>query len=194
MICWISTWLNFLVFILVRIKLFVFFWLDGSSLHQDELKLTLIGLLGIFWSCSLWRYFPWEYEGVYWFFLCISWSSYCYGCWVLWSYTCYAMEEAQKMGLTDVWFECDFILVCVAFTIKINVLWMLRNWWNTCLNYCGKISFMITHIFREGNVCANKLVILRFIHRESFHWYNTLSSRFLEFSMNRYSLLMYHFC
>ena len=42
-----------------------------SFLHQDGLKLTLMGLLGIFWSCYLWRYFPWEYEGVYQcFFLC----------------------------------------------------------------------------------------------------------------------------
>ena len=105
----------------------------------------------------------------------------------------HAMEEAQKMGLTNVWLECDSALVCVAFTARKNVPWMLQNRWNTCLNYCGKIR--VTHIFREGNACANKLTNLRFIHRESFHWYNRLpSSLFLEFFMNRYSLPMYHFC
>jgi len=77
----------------------------------------------------------------------------------------HVMEEAQKMGPTNVCLECDYALVCAAFTARTNVLWMLRNRWNTCLNYCGKIRFRVTHIFREGNVCANKLANLRFIHR-----------------------------
>ena len=48
--------------------------------------------------------------------------------------------------------------------------------------------------FREGNAYANKLANLRFMHRESFHLYNRLSSSlFLEFIMNRYNLLMYRF-
>ena len=48
----------------------------------------------------------------------------------------HALEEAQKVVLTNVWLECDSALVCVAFTAKTNVLWMLHNRWNTCLNYC----------------------------------------------------------
>ena len=101
------------------------------------------------------------------------------------------MEEAQKIGLNNVWLECDSALVCVAFTAKTNVPWMLRNQWNICLNYFGKIRFRVTHIFRQGNACVDKLTNLGFIHRESFHWYNRLpSSLFLEFFMNRYSLPM----
>ena len=107
----------------------------------------------------------------------------------------YALEEAQKLGLTNVWLECDFSLVCDAFTTRTNVHWMFRNRWNTCLNYCRKIRFRVTHIFREGNACADKLDNLGFIHKESFHWYNRLpSSLFLEFFINMYSLLMYRFC
>ena len=88
-----------------------------------------------------------------------------------------AMEEAQKMGLINVWLECDSALVCAGF------------------NFCGTIRFRVTHIFREGNVCADKLANLGFIHIESFHWYNRLpASLFLEFFMNRYSLPMYRFC
>ena len=105
------------------------------------------------------------------------------------------MEEAQKIGLTNVWLECDSALVCDTFTARTNVPWMLRNQWNTYLNYCGKIKFRVTHIFPEKNACADKLANLGFIHRKSFHWYNRLqSSLFLEFFMNRYSLLMYRFC
>jgi len=39
----------------------------------------------------------------------------------------HAMEEAQKMRLTNVWLECDSAMVCVAFTTMTNVPWMLRN-------------------------------------------------------------------
>jgi len=34
----------------------------------------------------------------------------------------HAMEEAQKMGLTNVWLKCDYALVCAAFTARTNVL------------------------------------------------------------------------
>ena len=33
----------------------------------------------------------------------------------------HAMEETQKMRLTNVWLECDSVLVCVAFTARTNV-------------------------------------------------------------------------
>jgi len=72
----------------------------------------------------------------------------------------HAMEEAQKMGLTNVGLKCDYALVCAAFTARTNFSWMLRNRWNTYLNYCRKIRFRVTHIFREGNVCADKLANL----------------------------------
>ena len=39
----------------------------------------------------------------------------------------HAMEEAQKMGLTNVELECDSALICVAFTARTNVPWMFRN-------------------------------------------------------------------
>jgi len=39
----------------------------------------------------------------------------------------HTMEEAQKMGLTNVWLKCDSALVCVVFTTRTNVPWMLRN-------------------------------------------------------------------
>jgi len=37
----------------------------------------------------------------------------------------HVMEETQKMGLTNVWLECDPALVCAA--ARTNVSWMLRN-------------------------------------------------------------------
>jgi len=39
----------------------------------------------------------------------------------------HAMEGAKKMGLTNVWLECDFIVLCATFTAKTNVTCMLYN-------------------------------------------------------------------
>jgi len=39
----------------------------------------------------------------------------------------YVLEEAQKLGLTNVWLECDLALVCATFTARTNVPWMFRN-------------------------------------------------------------------
>jgi len=39
----------------------------------------------------------------------------------------HAIEEAQKVGLTNVWLQCDSALVCVAFTVRTNVMCMFRN-------------------------------------------------------------------
>jgi len=46
------------------------------------------------------------------------------------------MEEAQKMWLTNVYIECDFALVCVAFTARTNVSWMFRNRWIGIVYLC----------------------------------------------------------
>jgi len=39
----------------------------------------------------------------------------------------HVIEETQKMRLTNVWLECDSVLVCVAFTVRTNVPWMFHN-------------------------------------------------------------------
>jgi len=67
-----------------------------------------------------------------------------------------------------IWLECDSSLVCVVFTARTNALWLLRNRRNTCLYYCGKIKFRVTRIFCEGNVGADTLVNLGFIHKNHF--------------------------
>ena len=71
----------------------------------------------------------------------------------------HAMEEAQKMGLTNVWLECDSVLVYAAFTARTNVPWMLRNRWNTCLNFCRTIRFRVTQFFvREMHLLISWLI------------------------------------
>jgi len=71
------------------------------------------------------------------------------------------------MSLTKLWFECDSALVCAAFNVMTMVSFMLCNRWNTRLT-CGKIRFMISHIFRGGNACTDKLANLDFIYKSIF--------------------------
>jgi len=75
----------------------------------------------------LWRYFPWEFIGAFSEFLEVHTTMVDEFYEVI-----HAMEEAQKMGLTNVWLECDSAFVYVVFIARTNVLWMLRNRWNTC--------------------------------------------------------------
>ena len=33
----------------------------------------------------------------------------------------HVIEQTQKMGLTSLWLECDFVLVCATFIVRTNV-------------------------------------------------------------------------
>jgi len=39
----------------------------------------------------------------------------------------YVLEEAQRLGLTNIWLKCDSALVCAVFTVRTNIPWMFRN-------------------------------------------------------------------
>ena len=79
-------------------------------------------------------------------------------------------------------------------TVMTNVIWMLYNRWNTCLNYYGKINYRISHIFSKENTCADKLVNSYFIHRVFSLIYRLSFSVFLEFFINIYRLCINYLC
>ena len=140
MICWISTWLSFLVLL---VNFSVPFLLDVSSFHQARLKLTLMELLGDILVLLLMEVF---FVGVWGSLLVLSlhflkfrllWLMNFMKLYILW-------RKLKKRGLQ---------MVYIVFIAKTNVRWMFRNQWNNYLNYCGKIK-LVTHISREENVCA----------------------------------------
>ena len=109
------------------------------------IKINNDGDVRVSWSCYLWSIFRGSIEkfiSVFSAFLEVQivMVDEFYG-------VIHAMEETQKMRLTNVQLECDSVLVCVAFTARTKVPWMLRNRQITCLNYCEKIRFRVTHIF-----------------------------------------------
>jgi len=53
-------------------------------------------------------------------------------------------------SLTNIWLECDYTFVSGAFNVRTKNLWILRNCWNTCFNYCGKIRFKLFIFFVRG--------------------------------------------
>jgi len=104
----------------------------------------------------------------------------------------FALEEAQKASYSFLWLECDCSLVYSTFYARTQVPWIIRNRWNKYLAYCTGIAFKVSHIFREGNHCADKLVNLCFLHRQNFVWYRSLlPSILLDFFHNTYKLLMF---
>lgn len=65
------------------------------------------------------------------------------------------IEVAYKKGWHNFWLECDSKLVIQAFSSIDIVSWKLKNRWNNCLLSTKKMRFFVSHIFREGNQCAD---------------------------------------
>ena len=69
------------------------------------------------------------------------------------------------------WVELDSMLVVNAFKKQALVLWMLiRNRWKNCLYIVSTMNFIVSHIFREGNQCADYLANLGLICNVLIVW------------------------
>jgi ribonuclease HI len=70
-----------------------------------------------------------------------------------------AIETAANKGWSYLWLKSD-MLVVHAFSYARIVPWSLRNHWDKCLLLTSNMNFYVSHIFREGNHCADKLANL----------------------------------
>jgi len=68
-----------------------------------------------------------------------------------------AIEIAHINGFSNFWLEADSQLVILAFKSFSIVPWVLRNRWLDCLVRIMQMSFLVSHIYREGNACAGSL-------------------------------------
>jgi len=141
----------------------------------------------------LWRYFSWEYERIYWsFFLCflkfrLLWLLSFMGLYMLWRKLKRWDLLISSWNVILLWFVLCLLLGQMFLEcFVINRILVLIS--------VAKIRFMVTHVFCEGNACADKLANLWFIHRESFHLYNRFpSGLFLNFVTYVSFLLTYEF-
>ncbi|KAF1897675.1 hypothetical protein Lal_00032432 [Lupinus albus] len=62
-----------------------------------------------------------------------------------------------KKGWKNIWLECDSTLVVDIFKGRRVVPWRLVNSWLRCMHGISSMRFIVTHIFREGNACADRL-------------------------------------
>ncbi|KHN06559.1 hypothetical protein glysoja_010903, partial [Glycine soja] len=63
-----------------------------------------------------------------------------------------------KNGWRNLWLECDSIMIVEAFRNDGLVPWQLKNRWLKCTALVTRMNFVVGHIFREDNACADMLV------------------------------------
>jgi len=59
----------------------------------------------------------------------------------------------------------------MAFKDACMIPWSLRNRWTNCLVLSKEMNFMVSHIFREGNGCADSLANFG-LSCTKFVWWN----------------------
>lgn len=104
-----------------------------------------------------------------------------------------AIEIAFNRGWNHLWLETDSMLVTLAFKSKSVVPWQLRNIWENCLHLTSSISFFITHIYREGNHCVDKLASISLALNTFFWWDHIPSQLEMDFARNRLCLPYFRF-
>ncbi|XP_058726868.1 uncharacterized protein LOC131598268 [Vicia villosa] len=82
-----------------------------------------------------------------------------------------ALEKAKDFGIYKLWIESDCILVVNAFKDHSFVPWKIKSRWLVCWAYSLSIDFMITHIFREANFCADFLAGIG-LRNKATTWFN----------------------
>jgi len=68
-----------------------------------------------------------------------------------------AIEIANQRGWRNLLIETDSSLVVMAFKSIALVPCSLRNIWINCNIMLNNTNFIVTHIYREDNLCVDKL-------------------------------------
>lgn len=86
-----------------------------------------------------------------------------------------AMETALHKGYNHLWLETDSQLVYLALKSSSCFHWILRNRWNNCLPFFRSINFTFSHIYREGNSCADGMANIGLnLPINHFVWYSDI--------------------
>ncbi|KAK2443569.1 hypothetical protein QL285_014658 [Trifolium repens] len=105
-----------------------------------------------------------------------------------------AIETATNKGWSNLWLESDSMLVVLAFSSARIVPWSLRNRWDNCLLLISNMNFYVSHIYREGNHCADKLANLG-LTLPNFTWWDHIPPVLLDdFGRNRLGMPYFRFC
>jgi len=72
----------------------------------------------------------------------------------------------------NLWIESDSRLVTLAVKSPHIVPWQIKNRWLNCLTLVKSMNFLLSHIFGEGNHCADKLAALG-LTQNGFQWWSS---------------------
>lgn len=105
-----------------------------------------------------------------------------------------AIETTHNNNWHHLLIECDSKLATLAFKSPHIVPCHLKTRWNKCLHLLSSMNFMISHIFREDNNCANKLANLG-LSLQTFTWWHVAPNVILEdLVRNKLGLPDFRFC
>jgi ribonuclease HI len=106
-----------------------------------------------------------------------------------------ALENAQRLNINKLWLETDSHLITLAFTSTLMVPWSFRNRWLNCLVFVRSISFCVSHLYREGNACADSLATFGLsLPLDQFNWWDSFPSFVLrEYTRNKLGMPNYRF-
>lgn len=68
-----------------------------------------------------------------------------------------AIELASQKGWRNLWLETDSYLVLLTSKKVSSIPCALRNRWKNCIIALKQMNYIISHTYREGNKCADKL-------------------------------------
>jgi ribonuclease HI len=106
-----------------------------------------------------------------------------------------AIEIAHLKGFQNVWLESDSQLVILAFKSIYVVPWNLRNRWYNCKVRLRNMRFFVSHIYREGNACADGLANLGLtLPSSELFWSDTIPDFIRgEYTRNRLGMPNFRF-
>lgn len=68
-----------------------------------------------------------------------------------------AICVARLQGWLSLWIETDSMLVVGYFNKPTSIPWRFTTRWANCLHITSQMNVRISHIYREGNLVADKL-------------------------------------
>ncbi|XP_019432512.1 PREDICTED: uncharacterized protein LOC109339512 [Lupinus angustifolius] len=105
----------------------------------------------------------------------------------------HAVDIAFRKDWLNLWLESDSMLVLDIFSGNSNAPRKLSNDWKICKSQISQMNFKISHIFREGNTCADKLASFAISSHTNSIWNSIPTFIIEEFARNRHDLPNYRF-
>lgn len=65
------------------------------------------------------------------------------------------IEIAFRKGWRKIWLECDSWFAVQSFKDSNMIPWKLKTRWNNCIFFTKAMQFEVSHIYIEGNCCAD---------------------------------------